>query len=127
MSRENVEVALADRLAHGLPAGVSTNRWPAATSGLKRRTGASDPSRSSPHVGCRPTKLKAAARRRLGPREAEVPRRQRLNVALFLLSAAIIINLILLFSGDTSPGWPLASVILLGAAGAAMLSQRREP
>ena len=56
-----------------------------------------------------------------------MPRRQRLNVALFLLSAAIIINLILLFSGDTSPGWPLASVILLGAAGAAMLSQRRQP
>ena len=56
-----------------------------------------------------------------------MPRRQRLNLALFLLSAAIIINLILLFSGDASPGWPLASVILLGAAGAAMLSQRREP
>ena len=76
---------------------------------------------------CRPTKLKAAASAAAESRETEVPRRQRLNLALFLLSAAIIINLILLFSGDTSPGWPLASVILLGAAGAAMLSQRREP
>jgi MYXO-CTERM domain-containing protein len=39
---------------------------------------------------------------------------------------AIVVNLVLLFSGDTSPGWPLAAVILLGAAGAALLSQRRE-
>ena len=29
-------------------------------------------------------------------------------------------------SGETSPGWPLAAVILLGAAGASLLSQRRE-
>jgi hypothetical protein len=74
-----------------------------------------------------PDQAEAAAERPLSPQEAEVPRRQRLNLALLLLSAAIIINLILLFSGDTSPGWLLASVILLGAAGAAMLSQRREP
>jgi MYXO-CTERM domain-containing protein len=48
------------------------------------------------------------------------------NVALVFLSVAIVVNLVLLFSGDTSPGWPLAAVILLGAAGALMLSQRRD-
>jgi MYXO-CTERM domain-containing protein len=55
-----------------------------------------------------------------------VPRRSRINYALGLLAVAIAINLILLFSGDTSPGWPLAAVVLLGAAGALMLTQRRE-
>ncbi|HKH41732.1 MAG TPA: hypothetical protein VKA41_07725 [Solirubrobacterales bacterium] len=47
--------------------------------------------------------------------------------AIWLLGIAIVINLVLLFSGDTSPGWPLAAVILLGASAALMLSQRREP
>jgi hypothetical protein len=56
-----------------------------------------------------------------------VPRRSRYTIALIFLATAIVVNLVLLFSGETSPGWPLASVILLGAAGAAMLSQRREP
>jgi MYXO-CTERM domain-containing protein len=55
-----------------------------------------------------------------------VVRRQRVNLALALMAIAIVVNLILLFSGDTSPGWPIAAVILLGAAGAALLSQRRE-
>jgi MYXO-CTERM domain-containing protein len=55
-----------------------------------------------------------------------VPRRTRTNLALTLMVIAIVLNLILLFSGDTSPGWPLAAVILLGAAGALVLSQRRE-
>jgi MYXO-CTERM domain-containing protein len=55
-----------------------------------------------------------------------VRRRTRDNLALALMAIAIVINLILLFSGDTSPGWPIAAVILLGAAGAALLSQRRE-
>jgi hypothetical protein len=53
--------------------------------------------------------------------------RTRVNVAVWLLGIAIVINLVLLFSGDTSPGWPLAAVILLGASAALMLSQRREP
>ena len=42
--------------------------------------------------------------------------RTRVNLAVSLLTIAIIVNLILLFSGDTSPGWPLAAVILLGAS-----------
>ena len=53
-------------------------------------------------------------------------RRKRINLALMLMAVAIGINLILLFSGDTSPGWPLAAAVLLGAAGAALLAQRRE-
>jgi hypothetical protein len=52
--------------------------------------------------------------------------RTRVNLALWLLGGAIILNLILLFSGDSSPGWPIAAVILLGASAALMLSQRRE-
>jgi len=59
-------------------------------------------------------------------READVPRRRRINLALVLMAIAIVLNLILLFGGETSPGWPLAAVILLGAAGAALLAQPRE-
>jgi hypothetical protein len=55
-----------------------------------------------------------------------VPRSTRVNTSLILMGVAIVINLVLLFSGDTSPGWPVAAVILLGTAGALMLSQRRE-
>jgi len=49
------------------------------------------------------------------------------NLALWLMGAAIVLNLVLLFSGDNSPGWPLAAVNLLGASAALVLSQRREP
>ena len=55
-----------------------------------------------------------------------MPRSTRVNLALSLMAIAIVINVVLLFSGDTSPGWPIAAVILLGAAGAALLTQRRE-
>jgi MYXO-CTERM domain-containing protein len=55
-----------------------------------------------------------------------VPRSTRVNIALTFMGIAIVLNLILLFSEDTAPGWPIAAVILLGAAGAALLSQRRE-
>jgi MYXO-CTERM domain-containing protein len=55
-----------------------------------------------------------------------MPRSTRVNTSLIFLGVAIVINLVLLFSGDTSPGWPIAAVILLGAAGALMLSQRRD-
>jgi hypothetical protein len=56
-----------------------------------------------------------------------VIRTTRVNLAIFLMGVAILINLVLLFSGDTAPGWPIAAVILLGSASALMLSQRREP
>ena len=55
-----------------------------------------------------------------------MPAKTRFNLALTLITVAVVINLVLLFSGDTAPGWPIAAVILLGAAGAALLSQRRE-
>lgn len=55
-----------------------------------------------------------------------VSKRTRIDLALVLMAMAIVLNLVLLFSGETSPGWPLAAVILLGAAGASLLSQRRE-
>lgn len=55
-----------------------------------------------------------------------MPRRSRTNLALTLMAIAIVLNLIVLFSGDTAPGWPIAAVILLDASGAALLSQRRE-
>jgi hypothetical protein len=50
-----------------------------------------------------------------------------LNIALVFMSIAIVLNLILLFSGDTSAGWPLAAVILLGTSAALLLTQRRDP
>jgi MYXO-CTERM domain-containing protein len=56
-----------------------------------------------------------------------VPRSTRLNLALTFMGLAIVLNIVILFSDDTSPGWPIAAVILLGASGAALLSQRREP
>jgi hypothetical protein len=56
-----------------------------------------------------------------------VPRSTRINIALFFMVIAIALNIVLLFSGDTSAGWPIAAVILLGTSGALLLSQRREP
>jgi hypothetical protein len=55
-----------------------------------------------------------------------VSKRNRIDLALGLMAAAVVVNLVLLFSGEDSPGWLLATVILLGAAGASLLSQRRE-
>ena len=56
-----------------------------------------------------------------------MPRRSRMNLALLFMGVAIALNIVLLFSGDTSAGWPIAAVILLGTSGALLLSQRREP
>jgi hypothetical protein len=56
-----------------------------------------------------------------------VTQRTRVNLALMLLGVAIVLNIVLLFSGDSSAGWPIAAVILLGSSAALMLSQRREP
>jgi MYXO-CTERM domain-containing protein len=53
-------------------------------------------------------------------------RKSRINLALSLMSIGILMNIIVLVDGDSSPGWPIAAVILLGAAGAALLVERRE-
>ena len=54
-------------------------------------------------------------------------RSSRINVALVFMALAIVLNIVLLFSGDTSAGWPIAAVILLGTSAALLLTQRREP
>jgi hypothetical protein len=51
----------------------------------------------------------------------------RTTAAIILLGAGIVLNLIILFRGEEAAGWPVAAIILLGAAGAAMVTQRREP
>ena len=53
-------------------------------------------------------------------------RKSRINLALTLMSIGILMNIIVLFVGDSSPGWPIAAVVFLGAAGAALLAERRE-
>ena len=53
--------------------------------------------------------------------------RARFGVALGFLAAAIVINLVVLFRGEESPGWPVAAMVLLGVAAFTLLSQRREP
>lgn len=52
-------------------------------------------------------------------------RKQRTRLALVLLALAVVLNVIVLVEGDTSPGWPLAAIILLGGAGVSLLSERR--
>lgn len=52
-------------------------------------------------------------------------RKQRINLALALITASFLLNVGILVSGDISPGWPLAAVILLAAAGASLLAERR--
>ena len=56
-----------------------------------------------------------------------MPRRTRINLAIVFMAVAIVLNIVLLFSGDTSAGWPIAAVVLLGTSAALLLSQRREP
>lgn len=49
----------------------------------------------------------------------------RTSLALALLLAAIVLNIIILVRGEESPGWPLAALVLLGALGASLLAERR--
>jgi hypothetical protein len=51
----------------------------------------------------------------------------RANAAIVLLAVAIVLNIIILIRGDEAPGWPLAAIIFLGAAGATLMAGRREP
>jgi hypothetical protein len=55
-----------------------------------------------------------------------VTRKNRLNLALILLGIGIVLNLVVLFRGEEAIGWPIAAVVLLGAAGLALISERRE-
>jgi hypothetical protein len=50
----------------------------------------------------------------------------RKTAALILLGAAIVLNLIILVRGEESIGWPVAAIVFLGAAGIALLAERRQ-
>jgi hypothetical protein len=54
-------------------------------------------------------------------------RKARINLALILMTAGIVLNIIVLVQGDSSPGWPIAAIVFLGGGGIALLSERREP
>jgi hypothetical protein len=51
----------------------------------------------------------------------------RVNVAIVLLATGIVFNLVVLFRGEESPGWPIAAIVFLTAAAMTLASQRREP
>jgi hypothetical protein len=51
----------------------------------------------------------------------------RTTAALILLATAVALNVIILVRGEEAAGWPIAAILLLGAAGVSMVSQRREP
>ena len=51
----------------------------------------------------------------------------RIRLAVVLLAAAIVINLVVLFRSEESPGWPVAAMVLLAVAALTLLSQRRQP
>lgn len=52
-------------------------------------------------------------------------RHARAKIALAFLAAALVVNVIILARGEESAGWPLAVIVLLGAAGASLLAERR--
>jgi hypothetical protein len=54
-----------------------------------------------------------------------VSRKSRINLAIALIAAGIVFNVIILVRGDESPGWPLAATILLFLAAFSLLAERR--
>lgn len=52
-------------------------------------------------------------------------RKSRINLALILMGVGIVLNLVVLFRGEESVGWPLAAVILLTVASLALVVERR--
>lgn len=52
-------------------------------------------------------------------------RKLRMRTAVALLAAAVVLNVIILVRGEESPGWPLAAIVVLGAAGVALMAERR--
>ena len=54
-------------------------------------------------------------------------RKSRITLAIVLMASAIVFNLIILARGDESPGWPIAAIVLLGAASISLLAERRPP
>ena len=54
-------------------------------------------------------------------------RKARINLALTLMGIGIVLNIVVLLQGDSSVGWPIAAIVFLGAAGIALVSERREP
>jgi hypothetical protein len=51
----------------------------------------------------------------------------RITVAIILLATGVVFNLVVLFRGEESPGWPIAAIVFLTAAAMTLASQRREP
>ena len=52
-------------------------------------------------------------------------RKSRINLALFLIAAGIVFNVIILVQGDEAIGLPLIATILLFCAAFTLLAERR--
>jgi hypothetical protein len=49
----------------------------------------------------------------------------RIRAAILLLTAALVLNVVILTRGEESFGWPLAAIVLLGAVGVMLMVERR--